>query len=322
MTRAVLINAGRLDYENNRLDLSRIDAVLGEPLTRHDDHTPTPAEITARCEGHAVVISKEVPVDVASLPSTVKLICEAGTGYNNIDLIAAKEKGITVCNVPSYASDAVAHLVITFVLNFSSSIVRQHRTLAKGDTGNFPSFTNFGTLPHFELGGKTLGLVGGTGAIGRKVAEIARVFGMKVLVWSRTATTCDLWEAAADLNHLLERSDFVSVHCPLTETTKHLLDADAFKRMKSSAYVINTSRGPVINQDDLIAALMDGTIAGAGLDVQDPEPPVPGSPLYMLENVILTPHIGESPVASAVQSGVLSSLGTSHPNQSTALSTK
>jgi glycerate dehydrogenase len=292
MTKGVLINAGRLDYDGARLNLTALDAALGEPLTRHDDHTPTTAEITARCEGHTVVISKEVPIDVSSIPDTVKLICEAGTGYNNIDLDAAKARGITVCNVPSYATDAVAHLVITFVLNFSSSVVRQHRSLAKGDTSNFPSFTSFGTLPHFELGGKTIGLVGGTGAIGKKVGEIAKVLGMKVLMWSRSATTCDAWEAAADLNDLLSRSDFVSVHCPLTETTKHLIDADALKRMKPTAYLVNTARGPVINQDDLIAALTDGTIAGAGLDVQDPEPPVAGSPLYTLENVILTPHIG------------------------------
>ena len=193
MTKGVLINAGRLDYENNRLNLAALDAALGEPLVRHDDHTPSPEDITARCQGHVVVISKEVPVDVPALPDTVKLICEAGTGFNNIDLEAAKAKGITVCNVPSYATDAVAHLVITFVLNFSSSIVRQHRALAKGDTSNFPSFTNFGTMPHFELGGKTIGLVGGTGAIGRKVGEIARVFGMKVLMWSRRYDTTDVY---------------------------------------------------------------------------------------------------------------------------------
>ena len=292
MTKGVLVNAGRLDYENNRLNLSALDAALGDPLVRHDDHTPTPEEITARCEGNVVVITKEVPVDVAALPDTVKLICEAGTGFNNIDLDAAKAKGITVCNVPSYSTDAVAHLVITFVLNFSSSLVRQHRALAKGDTGNFPSFTNFGSLPHFELGGKTIGLIGGTGSIGRKVGEIAKVLGMKVLMYSRSAKTCDEWEAAADLNDLLARSDFISIHCPLTDATKHLIDADALKRMKPTAYLINTARGAVINQDDLIVALSDGTIAGAGLDVQDPEPPEPGSPLYTLENVILTPHIG------------------------------
>ena len=298
MARGVVVNAGRLDYENNRLDLSCIDNALGAPLTRHDDHTPSPAEITARCEGFDVVISKEVPVDVASLPDSVRLICEAGTGFNNVDLDAARAKGITVCNVPSYSSDAVAHLVITFVLNFSSSLVRQHRALARGDTSNFPSFTSFGALPHFELGGKTIGLVGGTGAIGTKVAEIARVLGMNVLVWSRSAKSCETYEAAANLDDLLARSDFVSVHCPLTDATKHLIDADALKRMKPSAYIINTSRGPVINQDDLISALTDGTIAGAGLDVQDPEPPVEGSPLYSLENVILTPHIGWKRVES------------------------
>jgi glycerate dehydrogenase len=132
----VVINAGRLDFDA-KLDFTKLKDACGGTLTMHNDSTPTPAQIAERAKGHAVVISKEVPVDVNLLPDTVKLICEAGTGYNNIDLAAAKARGITVCNVAGYSSDAVAHLVLTFVLNFSASIVPQHVALAKGDRSLF-----------------------------------------------------------------------------------------------------------------------------------------------------------------------------------------
>ena len=209
----VVINAGRLDFDA-KLDFTKLKDACGGTLTMHNDSTPTPAQIAERAKGHAVVISKEVPVDVNLLPDTVKLICEAGTGYNNIDLAAAKARGITVCNVAGYSSDAVAHLVLTFVLNFSASIVPQHVALAKGDRSLFTE--SLGKTPHFELTGKTIGLVGGTGGIGSKVATIAKVLGMNVLVWSRSAKTePGKWEARAELKDLLKESDFVSIHCPL-----------------------------------------------------------------------------------------------------------
>lgn len=287
---AVVINAGRLDFDR-KLDFTKLKDACGGELTMFDDDSPTPEAIAERASGHSVVVSKEVPVDVNLLPDTVKLICEAGTGYNNIDLAAARARGITVCNVPSYSTDAVAHLVITFVLNFSATIVPQHVALAKGDRSLFTS--SLGTTPHFELAGKTIGLVGGTGAIGTKVAEIARVLGMNVLVWSRSARTePGKWEARASLKDLLAESDFVSVHCPLSDETRGLIDADAIACMKPTAYVINTARGPVIDETDLVSALRAGAIAGAGLDVQEVEPPVEGSPLYELDNVMLTPHVG------------------------------
>ena len=120
MPKAVLVNAGRLDYDR-KLDFSRLERACGAPLTRHDDDTPSPSDIAARAVGHGILITKEVPVDVDALPDGVQLICEAGTGFNNVDLDAAARRGITVCNVPTYSTDAVAHLVITYVLNFSSS---------------------------------------------------------------------------------------------------------------------------------------------------------------------------------------------------------
>ena len=299
MTKAVLINAGRLDFDG-KLDLSGLEKACGVPVTKHDDHTPSPIDIAKYAEGHTTLVTKEVPVDVNLLPDSVKLICEAGTGYNNINLSDAKRRGITVCNVPTYSTDAVAQLVMTHVLNFSASVHLQMRKLVEGDKSlfhgdsNTDSFRSFGALPHFEVAGKTIGLVGGTGAIGLRTAELAKVFGMKVLVWSRSAKDDPdgKYKAASDLRHLLSESDFVSIHCPLNDETRGLIDTERIVSMKPSSYLINTARGAVINETDLLNALKKKTIAGAALDVQDPEPPDVHSELYELENVILTPHIG------------------------------
>ena len=181
MPKAVLLNAARLDFDN-RLDFSALSAVA--ELSRFDESTPE--EIVARVAGQEIVITKELPVPgelIARFSDSVRLICEAGTGYNNIDLAAAREKGIAVCNAPAYSTDAVAQLVITFVLNFSASLIAQQRMLWQGNRDNFSKSLQ---LPHFELAGKVLGLIGGSGAIGSKVAELAVALGMEVLISSRT----------------------------------------------------------------------------------------------------------------------------------------
>mmetsp|Transcript_32040 Transcript_32040/g.38812 ORF Transcript_32040/g.38812 Transcript_32040/m.38812 type:complete len:335 (-) Transcript_32040:438-1442(-) len=288
-SKAVIVNAARVDFDN-ALDLSALAEVAD--ITRFEDSTPTNEQLVERVTGGTeIVVTKEIPVPglvIEKFPSSVKLICEAGTGFNNIDLQVAASKGIKVCNVPSYSTDAVAQLVITFILNFSCSMVPQQRSLAAGDRRNFTECLH---PPHFELSGKTLGLVGGAGSIGGKVGEIARILGMKVLVFSRSAKSCAEYEAVS-MEELLSRSDFVSLHCPLTPDTKHLINAQTLKLMKPSAYIVNTARGGIINEPDLIEALDNGLIAGAGLDVQDPEPPLEDSKLYSMEKVILTPHIG------------------------------
>jgi len=221
---------------------------------------------------------------IAQFPDSVKLIQEAGTGFNNIDLAAAKAKGITVCNCPAYSSDAVAQLVITFVLNFSCSMVPQMRMLSQGNRDNF---TKCLQVPHFELGGKTIGLIGGSGGIGSKVASLAEAMGMKVIITSRSPKP-----NAVPLEELLRTSDFVSLHCPLNDETRGIINKATLGLMKPTAFLINTGRGPLVKEDELIEVLKAGQIAGAGLDVQEVEPPANDSPLYQLENVILTPHIG------------------------------
>ena len=240
-----------------------------------------------------VLITKEMPVPgsvVESLPASVRLICEAGTGYNNIDIAAARKKGITVCNVPSYSTEAVAHMVITFVLNLSCSMQQQQRKLASGDKLGWRSL---GSLPHFEIGGKTLGLIGGRGAIGTAVSKVAVALGMDVLISSRgPAQATETGAKIVDLDQLLTQSDFVSIHCPLNENTRHLIGTAQLGQMKPTAYIINTARGAIINEMELVKALQDGVIAGAALDVQQVEPLPVDSPLFGLDNVILTPHIG------------------------------
>lgn len=281
--KVVLINAGRLDFDK-ALDLSKIAAVAD--ISRFESDA-TPEEILERVQGADIIISKEIPVPgeiISKFPASVRLIQEAGTGFNNVDLTAAKAKGVTVCNCPAYSSDAVAHLVFTLILNFSCSLVPQMRMLQKGNRDNFNKCLQ---VPHFELQGKTLGLIGGSGGIGSKVSDLAEALEMKVVLTSRSPRP-----NALPLEELLRTSDFVSLHCPLNAETKHIINKDTLKLMKPTAYLINSGRGSLIKETDLIEALQNKVIAGAGLDVQETEPPAADNPLYELENVILTPHIG------------------------------
>jgi len=278
--KVLIVNAARVDFDKS-ISLTKLSAIA--EVSAFDERTPAEADSRERIAAArpTVIVTKEIPVGrelIESFPESVKLICEAGTGFNNIDLDAARGKGITVCNVAGYSTDSVATLVITMVLSFSSSLVSQQRMLALGDRSNFPTMP----LPHFEVGGKTLG----------RVAAIAQALGMHVLVSSRSPRSDAPYEMVGDVGELLERSDFVSLHCPLTPRTRGMIDAKALKRCKPTAYIINTARGAIINEADLVAALQSGTIAGAALDVQETEPPPPDSPLYTLPNCVLTPHIG------------------------------
>ena len=288
MKNTVFLNLAKLNFDK-RLSFSSIAELT--TFTKYDESSNK--EILERVKGQTIILTKELPLGrdlISQFPSSVKLICEAGTGYNNIDIVAAREKNITVCNVPSYSTEAVAHLVITSILNFSSSMIQQ-QIMTKDK--NFDNFTKHLQLPHFELKNKTLGVIGGFGAIGREVIKIALVLGMNIFIYSRTQKPFDNPNVHfVSLEELLKQSDFVTLHCPLTSDTLHLIHNDQLKLMKPSAFIINTSRGAIIKEADLIEALQNGVIAGAALDVQDPEPPETSSPLFDMENVILTPHIG------------------------------
>ena len=282
--RVVVVNASKMNYDH-ALDFS----VLSSDVQVYDDSTNE--ELIERIQGARVVVTKELPVGadlLSQFPDTVKLIVEAGTGYNNIDLNAAKERGITVCNIPAYSTERVAHTVIMMILNFASTMQKQIGMLAKGDHSNF---TKYLQVSHTEVNGKTLGVVG-AGHIGMEVIKVAKALGMNVLVHTRTPKVDGDGIRYVSLDKLLEHSDYITLHCPLNEQTKYMINKEAISKMKTSAVIVNTGRGPLINEADLCDALAAKRIAGAGLDVQEAEPPAEDSPLYTLDNVIITPHMG------------------------------
>ena len=282
--RVVVVNASKMNYDH-LLDFS----VVSNDVQVYDDSTNE--EVIERIQGARVVVTKELPVGaelLSQFPESVKLIVEAGTGYNNIDLDAARAKGITVCNIPAYSTERVAHTVIMMLLNFSSTMQQQIGMLAKGDRSNF---TKYLQVSHTEVNGKTLGVVG-AGHIGMEVIKVAKALGMNVLVHTRTPKADGDGIRYVSLDELLEHSDYITLHCPLNEQTKQMINKDTIAKMKSSAVIIKTGRGALINEADLCEALAAKRIAGAGLDVQEVEPPVEDSPLYTLDNVIITPHMG------------------------------
>ena len=282
--RVVVVNASKMNYDH-ALDFS----VLSNDVQVYDDSTN--AELIERIQGARVVVTKELPVGadlLSQFPDTVKLIVEAGTGYNNIDLNAAKERGITVCNIPAYSTERVAHTVIMMILNFASTMQQQIGMLAKGDRSNF---TKYLQVSHTEVNGKTLGVVG-AGHIGMEVIKVAKALGMNILIHTRTPKADGDGVRYVSLDELLANSDYITLHCPLNDQTKHMINKETIAKMKLNAVIVNTGRGPLINEADLCEALAAKRIAGAGLDVQEVEPPAEDSPLYTLDNVIITPHMG------------------------------
>ncbi|MDU2181249.1 MAG: NAD(P)-dependent oxidoreductase [Veillonella sp.] len=282
--RVVVVNAGKMNYDH-ALDFS----VLSSDVQVYDNSTNE--ELIERIQGARVVVTKELPVNaelLSQFPDTVKLIVEAGTGYNNIDLNAAKERGITVCNIPAYSTERVAHTVIMMILNFASTMQQQIGMLAKGDRSNF---TKYLQVSHTEVNGKTLGVVG-AGHIGMEVIKVAKALGMNILIYTRTPKADGDGIRYVSLDELLENSDYITLHCPLNDQTKYMINKETIAKMKPNAVIVNTGRGPLINEADLCEALAAKRIAGAGLDVQEVEPPAEDSPLYTLDSVIITPHMG------------------------------
>ena len=282
--KTIVLNAAKMNFDGN-LDFS----VLSDEVVVYDDTTPE--ELLSRIQDADIIVTKEMPVSgdlIRQFPESVKLICEAGTGYNNLDLNAAKEKGILVCNIPAYSSQRVAHTTIMMILNLSSTMQTQMKMLANGNRDNF---TKNLQVPHVEVNDKTLGIIG-AGNIGRSVIKVAKALDMNILVYTRTPREDEDGIRYVDLETLLRSSDYVSLHCPLTPQTRHIINEETLSMMKPTAFLINTSRGALVDEPALIKALQEHVIAGAGLDVQETEPPVAENPLYTLDNVILTPHMG------------------------------
>lgn len=255
----------------------------------------TPNELVAERIGDAdaVLCNKcLITKDVFDRCPNLKFVGLFATGYNNVDLDAATEKGTCVCNVPAYSTESVAQHTFAFILNFFSKIGDYSQTVANGDWINYKLFSYF-YMPTDEICGKTLGIIG-YGTIGKRVAQIARAFGMKVLAFTRTPKTEEGTEFVS-LEELLRRSDVVTLHCPLTDKTKELINKDTLSMMKKTALLVNTSRGGVINEYDLADALEKENIAGACLDVLTYEPMREDCPLYNAKNCTITPHIAWAP---------------------------
>lgn len=264
---------------------------------RFEDPPMTPEQLIETitdCQGLLCTISDTIDTRVMDVAPQLKVIANYGVGYNNIDLAAASQRGITVTNTPGVLTNATADLTMALILAVGRRVVEGDRMVREGNFRFWAPFYFLGS----EISGKTLGIIG-LGRIGRAVARRAVGFGMKLLYHNRRRLAPER-EAAlrieyTDLESLLSESDFVSLHVPLTDETRHLIGPREFSSMKTGAFLINTARGPVVDETALLEALKNGIISGAGLDVYENEPQlVPG--LREIGNVVLLPHVGSATV--------------------------
>lgn len=250
-----------------------------------------PSEVIERCRDAEMVITNKVVFDreiIARLPR-LQYLGVSATGVNIIDLEAARERGITVTNVPGYSTASVAQAVFAHLLNLTLQTARHAQAVRDGVWSNSPDFC-FWQTPLIELAGLTMGIVG-FGKIGRAAANIAHAFGMRVLFTTTGSVDAPAFARQVELKELLQSSDVVTLHCPLTPQTHHLINRETLALMKPGAFLINTGRGPLVDELALAEALNSGVIAGAGLDVLSVEPPSPDNPLVNAHNCCITPHI-------------------------------
>lgn len=252
----------------------------------------TPPELVAeRLSGTDIVLTNRVKITPALLDSckSIRFVTALGTGYDMIDVRACRERGVEVCNAPGYSTDSVAQLAFSLLLALTNDLSGFRKIVRDGGWTGVPGIA-YQKIPCMELAGKTVGVYG-CGAIGKRFGELCRAFGMRVLAYRRSAVPgiSDGIEYT-DSETLLCESDFVSLHCPLTDETRGLVSSAFIAKMKRGAYLINTSRGAVVNENDLAEALTDGRLSGAALDVMCKEPPERDNSLTGLANCIVTPH--------------------------------
>jgi glycerate dehydrogenase len=256
-------------------------------------HDRTPAElIVERAREADIVLTNKTPLSretILALPN-LKYIGVLATGYNVVDVATAKERGITVTNVPGYSTPSVAQLTFALLLELTHHVGHHSQTVREGKWARCADFC-YWDFPLVELQGLKLGIVG-FGQTGRAVAKVADAFGMHIIVHSRTKPRdLERHHVFSELDSLFEWSDVVTLHCPLTPETKHLVNAERLARMKPTAFLLNTGRGPLVDEQALADALNGGRIEGAGLDVLSVEPPRKDNPLFTAKNCIITPHI-------------------------------
>lgn len=249
----------------------------------------SPEETVSHIGGAEIVLCNKVRItrEIMEICPNIRYIGLFATGFNNVDVDFAKEKGITVCNAGQYSTNAVAQQVFAYILDYCSRIRQYDAAVKNGEWETSPCFSYF-PIPTAEITGKTLSIVG-FGAIGRKTAEIAAAFGMHIIISTRTQPKNCPYETV-DITEAAKKADFLTFHCPLTDQTKGIVNAALLNVMKPSAVLINTSRGPVVNERDLADALNSGKIAAAYLDVLAEEPMNPETPLKFAKNCLITPH--------------------------------
>ena len=264
-------------------------------VTVHD--RTTPKEVVARCAGCEAVLTNKVVLNAEimdQLPD-LKYIGVLATGTNVVDLDYARQRGICVTNIPGYSTDSVVQHILAFMLHFSSMVSIHNDAVHQEDWVNSKDFCfTLSTLN--ELSGSTLGIIG-LGTIGRKLAKVADAMGMKIVAAHQSSMNrleLPFEVEWLPVDEVFARSDFLSLNCPLTPETDRLVKAPRLQKMKSSAVVINTGRGPLVDEQALADALNNGTIAGAGLDVLSTEPPSADNPLLGAKNCVITPHIAWS----------------------------
>lgn len=253
-----------------------------------------PEQVLPRCAGAEIVLTNKTVLDektLAGLPG-LRMIGVLATGYNIVDTAAAKKLGITVCNVPAYSTDSVAQLIMAYILQFADHVYEHTQSVKEGRWAASEDFS-YTVAPLTELAGKTMGFFG-FGSIAKRTADIAAAFGMRIIAHSRTMTGQENREnfSWVSLDELCRQADFLSVNCPLTPETQGVVNEAFLAKMKPTAMLINTSRGPVVNEADLAGALKKGVIAAAAVDVLASEPPMADNPLFDAPNIYFTPHIG------------------------------
>ncbi|RYG04492.1 MAG: D-2-hydroxyacid dehydrogenase [Chitinophagaceae bacterium] len=278
-------------YTLNPGDLNWDDLRKQGDLTIYERSSIT--EVVERVQGAEVIFTNKVPLSaevISKLPA-LRYIGVFATGYNIVDIEAARSQGIIVCNVPGYSTASVVQLTFALILEHFNRVSLHAASVANGDWAGSKDFS-YTLSPLTELAGKTIGIIG-FGTIGQQVADVAEAFGMQVIASSRTITDQTKRKNFRWTNpeSLYSEADIITIHCPLTDQTKGMINHAALVQMKTSAFLVNTARGPIIVEQDLADALNNGTIAGAGLDVLSVERPSPANPLLSAKNTIITPHI-------------------------------
>ncbi len=288
-------NPGDLDWE----PWHNIPVADGSEMCKFVEYDRTsPDLVVERAKDADIVIINKVLItdEVMSRLPRLKYVGVLATGYNVVDVEAAHKRGITVTNIPAYSTASVAQCVFAHLLNITNNVALHSESVHRGEWGRCPDFT-YTLSPQTELANRVMGIIG-YGNTGKAVARIATAIGMKVMLApslregavKRTGLPDDVSEAES-MERFFAEADVVSLHCPLTEATNHIINRDTIAMMKPTAIVINTGRGPLVDEAALAEALNSGRIAAAGVDVLEEEPPVHGSPLTDARNCYVTPHI-------------------------------